>query len=178
LTGDEEVLAAERVGMEILRPAVAHQAVADNRLDLLAVAGNALHNTVGFETPAGRVEEHQFSHAARVVVTADHGHKLRRMIGNGPGVEHRVGPVGIAAVVFHLPRTVRVHVEKDARDEMGNVGVFPAQIKNPSVVEDGRAPGVVLVERKTAHCARVPVVVKQIGDLRGAVTQNARERRR
>ena len=69
---------------------------------------------LGLVAPAGRVEEHQLAHPRHAVVAADDAHELRRMAGNRPGVEERVGPVRVAAVVLHLPRAVGVHVEQQA----------------------------------------------------------------
>ena len=148
LGGDEEVLAAERHGVEKLRPRAFDQAVADDRLDLAAVAGDPLHHAVEAVPPQGRIEDDQFAHARHAVVAGDHADHLRRMVGDRPGVEGRIRPKGVRAAILGLPCPVRVHVEQKPREVMGRIAVFPAGVEDAAVVEHRRIPVVILVEAK------------------------------
>jgi hypothetical protein len=56
----------------------------------------------------------------------------------------------VAAVVFHLARAVRVHLEQQPREIVGRVAVFPAGVEHAAVVEHRGAPVVVLVEAELA----------------------------
>ncbi len=55
----EQVLVAQRVGMQEFRPTVQRQAVGNDRLDLPAEPGNPLDDAVGLAAAAGRVEDDQ-----------------------------------------------------------------------------------------------------------------------
>ena len=99
-----------------------------------------------FETPQGRIEDDQFAHPLHAMVAGDDGHDLRRVAGDRPGVERRVRPIGIAAVVGRLVRAVGIHREQQPREVVRRVGVFPAGIQDAAVVEHRRAPVVVLIE--------------------------------
>ncbi len=163
LAGDQEVLLAQRVGVEEARPAVVDELVLDHRLDLLAPAGDALDHAVGLEAALGRVEEHQLAHARHAVVAGDDGRHHRRVAGDRPGVEQRVRPVGVGAVVLGLPGAVRVHVEQDAGEVVRRVRVLPAGVEDAAVVEHGRAPVVVLVEAQLAQAVVLLVEQEQVG---------------
>jgi len=169
LAGHEEVVLAQRIGVEELGPRVVDQVVLDERLDPLAATGNPLHHAVGLAPAAGRVEDHQLAHARVVVVAADHRHHLGRMIGDRPGIEKRVRPIGVAAHVFHLARAVRVHVEQQARVRVRRVGVLPSRVKHAPVVEHRGTPIVLLVEAELADVAPVGVHEVQRGHVRAAV---------
>ena len=149
--------------MQEFRPAGVDQAVGDHRLDRLAAAGDALDGSVGFAPPASRIDHDQFAHPRHAVVAADDADDLGRVSRNGPGVEHAVGPVRVAAVVFHLPRAVRVHVEHQAREVVGAVGVLPPRIQDAAVVHDRRAPVVVLLERQHSSLAGRRVEQGEVG---------------
>jgi hypothetical protein len=71
LAGDEEKLFAERKRVKEFRPAIERKAVADDRLDLFAVARNPLHCGAGLLPPARRIKQHQFPHARIIVMPAD-----------------------------------------------------------------------------------------------------------
>jgi hypothetical protein len=111
LARDEEVLVAQRVGVQEPGPARVDQLVADDRLDLLAVAGDPLDDAAGLMASLGRVEEDQLAHARHAVVPADHRDDPRGVPRAGTGVEGRVRPVGVAAVQLHLLRAVGIHAE-------------------------------------------------------------------
>jgi len=169
LARNEEVLVAQGIGVEELRPTVDRQAVADDRLDLLPVARDPLHRRLRLAPPLHGVEDHQLAHARVVVVAADHRHHLGRMIGDRPGIEKRVRPIGVAAHVFHLARAVRVHVEQQARVRVRRVGVLPSRVKHAPVVEHRGTPIVLLVEAELADVAPVGVHEVQRGHVRAAV---------
>jgi len=69
----------------------------------------------------------EFTHPWCVMVATHDGHELGWVSRDRPGVEHGVRPVGVAAVVLRLPAAVRVHVKQDARDEVRQIRVLPAQ---------------------------------------------------
>ena len=85
------------------------------------------------------------------------------MVRHGPGVHDRSGPVGVAPVVFHLPRAVGVHVEEQARVGVGEVGVLPACVQHPAVAQHRRAPVMVLVKAEPARARAVGVHDAQVG---------------
>ena len=95
-------------------------------------------------------------------MTAD---DLRRVAGDRPGVERRVRPVGIAAVIGRLVRAVGIHREQQPREVVRRVGVFPAGIQDAAVVEHRRAPVVVLVEGELADVLAVGVHDEQVRHL-------------
>ena len=73
--------------MKKLGPAVEGQAVADERLDRPAEAGNALHGGLAFEAPLLRVKLHQLAHPRMIMVTTDDGDDLAGMTRDRAGVE-------------------------------------------------------------------------------------------
>ena len=83
-------------------------------------------------------------------MAADHGDELGGGSGDGPRIEHGIGPVGSAAVKLLLVGAIGVHVEEDARDKVRNIRVFPAQIEQTPVVQNRGTPVVVLVEGQAA----------------------------
>ena len=85
LAGGEEVLLAQRIGCRNSRPGIVDQLVADDRLDLLAVAGDPLHDAVGLVLAQGGVEDDQFAHPRHAVVAGDDAHELRRVIRESAG---------------------------------------------------------------------------------------------
>jgi len=158
--GDEEILLAQRPGMEELGPALHRQLVLNKRLDFLAVAGDSLDDTVGGIAAQRRIENHQFADPSDVVARDD-AHHLCRMVGHRPGEENSVGPISPAAVVLSLPRAVGIHREQKPRPDVGDVGVLPAQVENPAVVHHRGAEVMVLFETKLADIAAVGI--HQIG---------------
>jgi len=164
LARDEEVLVIQGERMKELGPRAFHQPIADDGINLLFVSRNPLHGPVRFSPSVGRVEQHQLAHPRHTVVAGDHGDDLRRIVGNGPRVENRIGPHGIAGIVLHLPRAVRVHLEQQPREVMRQVGVFPAAVQQAAVVQHGGAPVVVLIETQLADAAAVRIHQAQVGD--------------
>ena len=168
LARDQEVLVAERERVQEFRPAVRDGQVERRGLDRASIAGNPLHRAVRFAPAAGRIEDDQRAHPRRLVMPADDRGHLGRMVRNRPGKEHGSRPVRVAAVVLHLLRAVRVHVEQDPRKGVRQVRVLPTQIQHPAVVQHGRAPVMILLDRQLADpAARFPQV--QIGHVSFAV---------
>ena len=165
LARDEEVLLVERPRVEEARPDVVDEPVHDLGLHGLAVTWDPLHYAVGLEAPLRRVEEHELAHARHPVVAGDDADDLGGVIGDRPRVENRVRPVGVAAVVLHLPRAVGVHREQQPREVVRRVGVLPARVEDAAVVHDGRAPVVVLVEAELADLAGRAVEQVEVRDL-------------
>ena len=89
----------------------------------LPAAGDPLHDAVGLVRALGRVEDHQLAHAAPVVA-GDDADDLGRMAGDRPGVEDRVGPVGVAAVVLPLARAVGIHAEQARGSRRAAMSVY------------------------------------------------------
>ena len=164
--------------MQEARPTRSDETIQNHRFHGFAVTGDPLDHAIGFVTSPRRVEDDQFPLTRRIVVTAHHRDHLGRVTGNGPGVEECRGPEGIAAVVFHLPAAVGVRVKEQAGEGMGNIGILPALVEEPAVVQHRGTPVVILVVRQAADA---PVVIAQveIGHLRTAADAgDADERRR
>ena len=117
--GYEEVLFAQRIGVQELRPHSLYQRIRDDGLHFLSPAGNLLHNALRFLSAPGRIDDQQPARAGHAVVAGRDAHHLGWMVRDRPRVEEGVGKVGIAAVVLHLRGTVRVHVEQDPRVGVG-----------------------------------------------------------
>ena len=171
--GHQEVFPGSPVGpllgegerVQELWPAVADQPVEDGWFDGFAAPWDALHHAIRLVPSFGRIEQNELPHARIVVMTSHDGDEPGGVAGDRTGVEHGVGPIGVAAVKRHLLGPVRVHVEEDSRDVVGYVGVLPAQVKHPATIEDCRAPVVILVERKPTDRAGAAFEVEQIGDV-------------
>ena len=142
---DEEVLLAQRIGMEELGPTLLGQPVLNDGLDRLSPPGNPLDHAAGRRPPSLGIEDHQFAHAAHVMARHD-AHDLGGVIRDRPGVEDRIRPEVAAAVELSLARAVGVHREQPPRPDMRNVRVFPAQVQEPAVIGQGQAVIVVLIE--------------------------------
>ena len=81
---------AQGPGVEEPGPARVDQPVADDGLDLLAVAWDALDGSARLVSASCGVEDHQLAHPPHAVVAGDDRHDLRRVPGDGPGVEEGV----------------------------------------------------------------------------------------
>ena len=112
--------------------------------------------------PRAGVQQQQLAGARHAVMPRDHAHHGRGMAGNGAGPVHGVGPIGAAAVVFHLPGAVGIHAEQHAAEIVRQIGVFPTGVEHAAVVEHDRVPIVVLVERHAVLVAAVGVEDVQV----------------
>jgi hypothetical protein len=152
------------IRMQELRPRVVDQRVADHRLDRQAVGPMRCTAPSASRRPSAGSNSTKLAHPRHAVMPGDHRRHLRRMAGDRPGVEGRIGPQRVAGVVLHLPRAVRVHVEQQPREIVRRIRVLPAGVQHAAVVQHRRAPVVVLVETQLARVAAVGVRQEQVGD--------------
>ena len=155
--------------MQELRPAVLGQAIANNRLDLLAAARYALNGAVGFALAAGRIEDHQLTHTRMVVMAANDRDDFAQMSRNRSRVEERIRPVRVATVVRLLLGAVGVHVKQQAGVRVGRVGVLPAGVEHATSVEHGWTPVMFLIETELADVCTIRIHHIQIRHMRRAV---------
>ena len=171
LAGYQEILAAQRIGMQEAGPGCRDQAVENDRFHLFAESGDALHHTVGFAAAEGGIQQDKLTLSRRVVMAARHGNDLRRVARHGPRIKERRRPEGVAAVIFHLFAAVGIRMKQQAVKGVGDIGVFPAQVKQAPVVQHGRTPVVVLVVGQASD-APVPLAQVQGTLMKGAVEVN------
>ena len=176
LDADQKVLARSAVGAGFgqrpgrgeFGPGVRDQLVHRNRLDRLAPTGNSLDRARRLVTAFGWVQQHQFPGPRHPVVPGDDAADHRRMAGDGPRPVHGVGPVGIAAVVLHLPAAVGIHAKQQPAKIVRRVGVFPAGVQHAAIVHHGGIPVVVLVKRQPAFVGTVRIQHVQVSHVRAA----------
>ncbi len=135
----------------------------------LAVSRNALYGAFRLPPSPLNIEQYEFAHAGYAVMTADDARELSGVPGNGARVEKRVRPIRIAAVIFHLPGAVGVHVEQYAVVTVGRIGIFPAQIQYPAIGKYRGAPVMLLVETQLADMTAVRVHPVESGAARTPV---------
>ena len=164
LAGDKEKLVVQRIGMQEFRPGASDQVVLNNRRHVLAVTGDPLDRTIGFKPGFGRIEDGELTHSRNEVMAGNDGDDFAGIARDRTRVEHGIGPVGIAPVVFHLAGTVRVHVEEEAREEMGRIAVLPARIQYSTIMKKRGAPVVVLVETELADVLAVGIHDAEVGN--------------
>ena len=109
------------------------------------------------------MKQGEFTHPGCPVMSRHNPDHHSRITGNGSGIEYRVGPVGIAAVVGGLSRPVGIHGEKQSREVMRRVRVFPARIQHPAVFKNGGAPIMLLVKTQTPDASPIRIHAEQIG---------------
>jgi len=99
LARNEEVLLAERIGMQKPRPAAADQTVQDDRFDFLPEAGHSLYGTNRLVAAPRGIEDDKLTLARWIMMAANDGNHLGRMIRDQPGKEYGRRPERITAVV-------------------------------------------------------------------------------
>ena len=168
LAGDQKESLGDRVRMHELRPALRDWQVARDRLDLFAVAGDALNRAGRLFTALRRIENNHVAHTVQLVMARNDPDELRGVARQRPRGKDAVRPVGTASVKLGLIRAVRVHVEHNAREAVRQVDVFPAQVHDAPVVHDDGVPVVVLFDRELADRA-VKLLNIQVADVSAAV---------
>ena len=164
-SGGSVALRAQWIRMQELRPAFIHQFVQDDRIDLLAVAGNACNGTTDTLARSIAVEQHQLAHPFDTVVSGDNTDRLTRIARAGACVEDGIRPVVASPQILALLGAVRVHREQDAGHKMRQAGILPAQVESSAVGQHGGTPVLVLLEGQLAYLPGFAIQPEQIGHL-------------
>ena len=120
-------------------------------LDRFSVAGNFLNGAFHLVATLGNVKEHQFANAGDPVVPRDNPGEAGGRSRNRTRIKYGVRPVRVAAVELLLVGAVRIHRHQHAREIVGGILVFPAEIENAAVGQHGGAPVVVLLKGEAAN---------------------------
>ena len=169
LGGHQEILVAQRLRFEELRPYAVHHFVLDDRFDRTGAERDFLYHTFLFLTRLGRVEDNQTAGTGDTVVPGNNPDERARPVGERLHVEGRVREPRTAAVKILVLGTVRVHVHHEPREVVDQVGIFPTGVHHAAVVHHGRVPVVVLVEGQTAQVTGLRVVQREVAHRVGPV---------